>query len=146
MKMIKKIFALASILMLSCVAAFAFDDETAFVELIDTSTTRKDFEAELDDLSNDDIAEMVSEMIGEADLTLAECCKLEADDINDEVLELVDYMQSQIPSNTKKNSVFGAFGINEIDEDAESISGYMIFAHYISKKDISCYVYYFEFQ
>jgi len=147
MKCLKKLVAVAAVLLAGCVAAFAgsSDYEDVSVECIG-NMTRKEFSKEIDGLGDAGIKEMVMEYFedDEASITLKKFKLLTPKDVTDEIEEMHMAIEDEIPSSVKKNDVFASAVIRDIDLDNATMDGWFVFSHYLKEDDIYSYIYYFK--
>lgn len=142
MKMFKKILAVAAVLAMGCVSAFAFDDEYAMVENIG-AMSRAEFEQTMELCDEDLIADLFMSELGD-DVELTDFFLMDEEDMDDEEVELQAYIEKQVlNSSAKKNDTFVSAIIRTMDDEDYFIDGWMVMTHYLSKKDIKHYIFYF---
>lgn len=147
MKCLKKLVAVAAVLLAGCVAAFAdsSDYEDVSVECIG-NMTRKEFSKEIDGLGDAGIKEMVMEYFEDDEISVSfkKFKLLTPKDVTDEVEEMHMAIEDEIPSNARKNDVFCSAVLKDLDYDNFAVDGWFVFSHYLNEDDIYSYIYYFK--
>ena len=129
----KKIFVSIVATLAFGLSAFAVNPDYVDYCQLD-SMSREDFEDMFDSWEDSDVQELFE------DAPIVEFKKLEESDVDSEILEMWNVVNSQIPD-VSRDDVYISMAFNDFDDGIWD--GWFIISQFNSKDDASCYAYYF---
>ena len=149
MKCIKKLLALAAVLVIGCAASFAYDPELMVGPEFVANLTRKDFSKDMDKKGEAFAKDFMNKMCKEMDdlnVTLLEVTKVKSSEITDEVIEMHQCIEDALPSDVRKNDSFSTYAFRKIDGNRGRADGWLVVTHYLAEDNIMSYIYYFKIE
>lgn len=137
----KKIFVAFVAGLAFCLSAFAVNPDYVDYCQLD-SMSRDDFEDEYDSWDDSEVQELFEYLVEDIleGAPVVEFQKLEESDVDSEIMEMWNVVNSQIPA-VSRNDVYMSLAFNDFEDGIWD--GWFIISHFNSKDDASCYAYYF---
>lgn len=142
MKAVKRILALAAVMIIGLANAFALSEDNTVVEKLG-NLSRSEFEETMNDTTEDEWIEVIGESMGE-ESSITSFYQVTDENLDEEDEEMLDFVEKNLKKNygVTKNDAFISMVIRDINIAKSSLDGWMVLTHYDGKKYLH-YPFYF---